>query len=180
VTYPHAVGVIGAGAMGIGVVASLVRAGLPTRVRDIRRAAEVQAQALGATCDPSPASLVRACDVSIILVVDAQQVETVLFGPEGAAAALPAGHIVMLASTVDPDSRRARAARRGARRRAIDAPVSAARAGGEQHDDHDGRGRRCRRAAADPCSTRSRAGVPRGSAPSDAARFRSSTTCSPP
>ncbi len=124
-TSPRAVGVIGAGAMGIGVVASLVRAGLPTRVRDIRRAAEVQAQALGATCDPSPASLVSACDVSIILVVDAPQVETVLFGPEGAAAALPAGHIVMLASTVDPDYVAALAPRVAAHGGLlIDAPVS--------------------------------------------------------
>ena len=94
---------IGAGAMGMGVVASLLRAGFPTRVRDIRRAAEEEATARGATCDPSPAALVRACDASVVLVVDAPQVETVLFGPEGAAAALPAGHIVLLASTVDPD-----------------------------------------------------------------------------
>jgi L-threonate 2-dehydrogenase len=125
VAFPHAVGVLGAGAMGIGVVASLVRAGLPTRVRDIRRAAESQAQALGAVCDPSPASLVHACDVSIILVVDAPQVEAVLFGPEGAAAALPAGHIVMLASTVDPDYVAALAPRVAAHGGLLlDAPVS--------------------------------------------------------
>ena len=84
-----------------------------------------QARALGAACDPSPASLVRACDVSIILVVDAPQVETVLFGPEGSAAALPAGHIVMLASTVDPDYVAALAPRVAAHGGVlIDAPVS--------------------------------------------------------
>ena len=121
-SFPRAVGVIGAGAMGMGVVASLLRAGFPTRVRDIRREAEDEATARGAACDPSPAAVVRACDVSIILVVDAPQVETVLFGPEGAAAALPAGHVVVLASTVDPDfvaalAPRRRGARRHARRR---------------------------------------------------------------
>jgi 3-hydroxyisobutyrate dehydrogenase len=125
VTFPQAVGVIGAGAMGMGVVASLLRAGFPTRVRDIRRAAEDEARALGAACDPSPAALVRACDASIVLVVDAPQVEAVLFGPEGAAAALPVGHIVLLASTVDPDFVAALAPRVAAHGGVlVDAPVS--------------------------------------------------------
>jgi 3-hydroxyisobutyrate dehydrogenase len=125
VNFPRVVGVIGAGAMGMGVVASLLRAGFPARVRDVRRAAEDEATARGAACDPSPAALVRACDVSIILVVDAPQVETVLFGPEGAAAALPAGHLVVLASTVDPDFVAALAPRVAAHGGVlVDAPVS--------------------------------------------------------
>jgi L-threonate 2-dehydrogenase len=125
VSFPRAVGVIGAGAMGMGVVASLLRAGFPTRVRDIRREAEERATALGAVCDPSPAALVRACDASIVLVVDAPQVETVLFGPDGAADALPAGHVVLLASTVDPDFVAALAPRIAAHGGVlVDAPVS--------------------------------------------------------
>ena len=78
------VGVIGTGAMGGGVVQSLVRAGIATSARDIR--AEAQARAVAprrrADCD-SPAALARACDVVIVLVVDADQVETVLFGADG-------------------------------------------------------------------------------------------------
>jgi L-threonate 2-dehydrogenase len=97
------VGVIGAGAMGMGVIRSLLRSGFRTFVRDIRPDAEREAAALGARPCPSPAQLAAASAITIVLVVDAKEVETVLFGPEGAVAALPPGGIVLLASTVDPD-----------------------------------------------------------------------------
>jgi len=120
-----AVGVIGAGAMGMGVVASLLRAGFDTRVRDIKPDVEVEAAARGATCEPSPAALVRACGVAIVLVVDADEVETVLFGADGAAPALAGGRVVLLASTVDPDYVTALAPRVAARGGVlVDAPVS--------------------------------------------------------
>ena len=121
----QAVGVIGAGAMGMGVVASLLRAGFDTRVRDILPEAEREAAARGATCEPSPAALVRACDVAIVLVVDAGQVETVLFGADGAAPALAGGRVVLLASTLDPDYVTALAPRVAAHGGVlVDAPVS--------------------------------------------------------
>ena len=58
---PFPVGVIGAGAMGMGVVKSLRRAGFPTHVRDIRPEVHVQASALGAQCHPSAVALVAHC-----------------------------------------------------------------------------------------------------------------------
>ena len=96
------VGVIGTGAMGGGVVQSLVRAGIPTCARDIRPEAQAAAVRNGAAPCASPAELARACDAIILLVVDAGQIETVLFGARGAAAALAPGAIVVLSSTVDP------------------------------------------------------------------------------
>lgn len=102
-TAMETVGVIGAGAMGMGVVRSLLRAGIATRARDIRDEAQHEAAALGAHTDPSPAALAAACGIIVILVVDAGQVDTVLFGPDGASRAWRAGSIVVLASTVDPD-----------------------------------------------------------------------------
>jgi len=102
-TRPVAVGVIGAGAMGMGVVGSLLRGGFPTFVRDIRPDAEREAAILGAHPCPSPAHLAAACEITIVLVVDAAQVETVLFGSEGVVTALPPDGIVLLASTVDPE-----------------------------------------------------------------------------
>ena len=98
-----AVGVIGVGAMGMGVAASLKRGGFPTHVRDIRPEAHREAEALGATCHPDAAALARACDIAIVLVVDAAQVDQVLFGAAGAMAAFRPGAIVMLSSTVAPD-----------------------------------------------------------------------------
>jgi putative dehydrogenase len=98
-----AVGVIGVGAMGMGVAASLSRSGFPTHARDIRPEAHREAEALGATCHPSAAALARTCDIAIVLVVDAGQVDEVLFGAGGAAAAFQPGAVVMLSSTVAPD-----------------------------------------------------------------------------
>ena len=96
------VGVIGTGAMGGGVVQSLVRARIVTSARDIRPEAQARAVGYGAVARASPAELVRACDVVIVLVVDAVQVETVLFGDEGVASAGSHDRVVLVSSTVDP------------------------------------------------------------------------------
>lgn len=88
--------------MGGGVVQSLVRAGIATYARDIRAEAQDAAVGNGAVPTASPAELARACDAMILLVVDAQQVESVLFGADGAAEALAPGALVVLSSTVDP------------------------------------------------------------------------------
>ena len=56
-TTPLRVGVIGAGAMGGGVVASLRRAGFATHVRDIRPQAVAAAAAPGAQAHDSAAAL---------------------------------------------------------------------------------------------------------------------------
>jgi 3-hydroxyisobutyrate dehydrogenase len=119
------VGVIGAGAMGMGVVRSLLRGGFATRVRDIREAAHREATALGARCAPSPAALAVDCDMLILLVVDSGQIDDVLFGPDGAATALRAETVVLVASTVDPDYVAALAPRvTAAGGVLVDAPVS--------------------------------------------------------
>ena len=119
------VGVVGTGAMGGGVVASLVRAGIATWARDIRDEAQAAAVRSGATATASPAELARACDALILLVIDAGQIETVLFGSDGAAAALAPGAIVLLSSTVDPAYPATLAARLAERGIALlDAPVS--------------------------------------------------------
>jgi 3-hydroxyisobutyrate dehydrogenase len=120
-----AVGVIGVGAMGMGVVASLRRGGFPTHARDIRPEAHREAESRGAICHPDAAALARACDIAIVLVVDAAQVDDVLFGTGGAASAFRPGAIVMLSSTVAPDYVGALAGRLANSGVAlVDAPVS--------------------------------------------------------
>ncbi len=121
----RSVGVVGTGAMGGGVVESLVRAGVPTWARDIRAEAQDAAVAHGALPTASPAELARACDAVILLVVDAEQIDTVLFGADGVLDALAPGAIVVLSSTVDPAYPAALAPRLAARGIALlDAPVS--------------------------------------------------------
>lgn len=119
------VGVVGTGAMGGGVVRSLVRAGVPTYARDIRAEAQDAAVRSGATPTAAPAELARACDAMILLVVDAEQIDSVLFGAGGAADALAPGAIIVVSSTVDPAYPAAlapRLAQRGIL--LLDAPVS--------------------------------------------------------
>ena len=119
------VGVIGTGAMGGGVVQSLVRAGIATSARDILTEAQARAVRLGAVGRASPAELARASDIIIVLVVDASQVETVLFGAEGVAHSGAHDRIVLVSSTVDPLYVKALAPRLAASGIALlDAPVS--------------------------------------------------------
>ncbi|SOZ34700.1 L-threonate dehydrogenase [Cupriavidus neocaledonicus] len=96
------IGVIGLGAMGFGVAQSLLRAGFNVHACDLR--AEVLqrfADAGGVPC-ASPAELGRRCDVVLTLVVNAQQTEAVLFGADGAVAAMQPGKLVIASATVPP------------------------------------------------------------------------------
>jgi putative dehydrogenase len=96
------VGLIGLGAMGMGMAASLRRAGYGVHVFDVRReVAEAFAAEGGVACD-SPAEVAAACEVLISVVVNAAQTEELLFGEGGAAAAMKAGSVFVMCSTVDP------------------------------------------------------------------------------
>ena len=112
------VGLIGLGAMGSGMAASLRRAGHIVCVYDVRaEVAQSFAQDGGVAC-VSLAQLGAACDVVISVVVNAAQTEAVLFGADsdesstgcadskesssGCAAAMKPGSVFVMCSTVDP------------------------------------------------------------------------------
>ncbi|SRR5581483_8424285 len=97
------VGVIGLGSMGGGVARSLLRGGFETRVCDVRPEVVKPLADAGAIACASPAELGAQCDVVIVLVVNAEQTETVLFGAQGAAAAMRTGSVVVLSVTVPPE-----------------------------------------------------------------------------
>jgi len=119
------VGVVGTGAMGGGVVQSLVRAGFATFARDIDPRAQAAAVGNGAHGCASAADLAAACDAIIVLVVDAPQVERVLFAADGVTGGAAPGTIVCVSSTVDPQVPPSLAARlSGSGIALLDAPVS--------------------------------------------------------
>jgi putative dehydrogenase len=96
-------GVIGLGAMGLGIAQSLRRAQFDVRVFDVRRdAAQAFARDGGSAC-ATAAQLAASCDVVVSAVVNAAQTEEVLFGEGGAAAAMRQGSAFMMCSTVDPN-----------------------------------------------------------------------------
>jgi putative dehydrogenase len=120
-----AVGVIGLGSMGGGVAKSLLRAKFETHVYDVRPEAAQAFAAQGAKAAASPAALGAACDVIVVLVVNAEQTEKVLLGEQGAAGAMNKGGVVISSATLAPDAAEqlgARLARSGLLM--IDAPVS--------------------------------------------------------
>ena len=80
------VGVIGLGAMGKGMAASLRRAGYTVHVCDARPGAAAEFAVDGGVACNTPAEVAAACPVVISVVVNAAQTESVLFGDHGAAA----------------------------------------------------------------------------------------------
>ena len=95
-------GLIGLGAMGGGMAASLRRAGHRVHVHDLREDVARAFAAQGGVACASPAEVAQACDVVISVVVNAAQTEEVLFGARGAAQAMRPGNVFVMCSTVDP------------------------------------------------------------------------------
>ena len=97
------VGLIGLGAMGLGMAGSLRRAGYEVHVCDIRVEATQAFAAAGGVACASPAEVAASCEVIIGVLVNAAQTEQVLFGENGAAAAMRPGSLFVMCSTVDPN-----------------------------------------------------------------------------
>jgi len=119
------IGVIGLGSMGAGAAARLVHAGHDVTGCDTRAGAVQHVVTLGGTAAATPQALPPGLDALIVFVVNAAQVEAVLFGPEGCAGQLAAGTVVLLCATVPPATARDVAARLAASGvLMLDAPVS--------------------------------------------------------
>lgn len=119
------VGIIGIGNMGMGMAKRLLAEGHAVHVRDIRPEAEAEARALGASVEPSPAALARHVDTVVVIVLNAAQIEDVLFGIHGVADAARPELTVVLSSTIAPNDTAdfaERLARHGVE--CVDAPVS--------------------------------------------------------
>ena len=119
------IGLIGLGAMGKGMASSLRRAGYLVHVFDVRPEAVSQFTAEGGVGCASPADVARQCEIVISVVVNAEQTEGLLFGENGAAAAMGQGSLFVMCSTVSPGwaiGLEARLAERGIL--FLDAPIS--------------------------------------------------------
>jgi 3-hydroxyisobutyrate dehydrogenase/putative dehydrogenase len=107
------VGWLGLGAMGTPMAGGLARAGHPVVAYDIvpGRAAALAADGIQAA--GSITGAVRDAEVVVIMVATPDQLDQVLFGPAGAAGALPPGTVVMIMATVGPEAVAQAAARLG-------------------------------------------------------------------
>ncbi|MGV8952936.1 MAG: L-threonate dehydrogenase [Cypionkella sp.] len=117
------VGVVGLGSMGYGMAASLLRAGHAVCGSDVNPDAVRRLQAEGAGSDLTTAA--PNLSALVIVVLNADQVEAVLFGAAGLAPSLAKGAVVICCVTVAPDFARAMAARCEALGlHYLDAPIS--------------------------------------------------------
>jgi putative dehydrogenase len=97
------VGVIGLGAMGMGIALSLLREGFEVHAYDLRAEAVQKVIDAGGISAASPAAMAKRIDVLITVVVNADQTDAVLFGENGAAAQMKPGSVVIASSTVSPE-----------------------------------------------------------------------------
>ena len=98
----NAVGIVGVGNMGGGMAARLLACGWPVQACDLVPERVDALVACGARAAATPAAAASGSDALIVCVVDAQQAKAVLFGADGAAAALAPGSAVLLCPTIAP------------------------------------------------------------------------------
>lgn len=100
------VGVIGLGAMGMGMAQSLRRAGHVVNVFDVRAEVAQKFAAEGGVACASLEAIAAASDILVSVVVNAAQTESVLFGDgtptAGCACHLKPGSVFVMCSTVEP------------------------------------------------------------------------------
>ena len=124
---------LGIGLMGSRMARNLLAAGRPLTVwnRDRTKADSFLSQ--GATVANTAAEAVAHADTVITMLADGPAVESVLFGPDGAAASIAAGALVIDMSSARPEIAREHAKRFAARGiDYLDAPVSGGTVGAEQ------------------------------------------------
>lgn len=131
---PVKVGIIGLGSMGMGAALNLVKHGHDVIGAELRESARAELIAAGGQAVAAASDLPSGLQALIVFVVNAAQVETVLFGPDGCLHRMAPGGVVLCCTTVAPEFARSLEARLTERQlRLLDAPVSggvgAARAG---------------------------------------------------
>jgi 3-hydroxyisobutyrate dehydrogenase-like beta-hydroxyacid dehydrogenase len=104
------VGLIGCGRMGAAMGGHLLAHGWPLVVADPDPGAREPLVEAGASAATTAAELAAQTDLVLVVVVDDDQVNEVLAGPDGALAAARPGTIVAVCASVRPDTCRALAA----------------------------------------------------------------------
>lgn len=117
--------VIGLGSMGMGMAQAMLRKGLPVSGTDLNAEAVRCFAAAGGHSAATPALAASNAHILVTVVVNAAQTEAVLFGTDGAAAAMAKGGVIISSATMSPDDARRLAARAEALGlHYLDAPIS--------------------------------------------------------
>jgi len=121
------IGFVGAGTMGIPMIANLLKAGFSVLAYDVRPEAVEEAKKRGAAAAGSSAEAARDSELVITMLPSSSDVEAAYLGPKGVLEGAPAGRLCVDMSTIDPGMSRRVAERAKAKGvRFLDAPVSGA------------------------------------------------------
>ena len=124
------IGFIGLGIMGRPMALRLLEAGFALTVHSRSPEPVAELVAAGAARAGSGEEVASAVDVVITMLPDTPDVEEVLFGPDGVAAGVGAGSVVIDMSTIDPAATRGFSTRlTGHDATMVDAPVSGGETG---------------------------------------------------
>lgn len=96
------VGVIGLGSMGMGTALALRDAGFDVVGCDISTDARQHFVKAGGRVAENPAAVASECDVVLVVVVNSEQVDGVLFGPDSVVETMHEGGLVIQCATVAP------------------------------------------------------------------------------
>ena len=119
------VGVIGLGDMGSGLAKNLIAHGFETCGIDPKPERQTAFQEMGGTLVASPADVGACSDAVFVMVMNGDQVKSVLFGEDGLMTTLPKGSAVILSATIKPrEAREVGAMMDGSGVHLIDTPVS--------------------------------------------------------
>lgn len=126
------IGFVGLGSMGLPMARQLLARGFTVFGFDVAKPALEAFAAAGGQPQASPEAVADRVSLLLLVVATAEQAEAALFGPEGGAALLGEGGVVVLHSTVPPPFVQALGARLDEMGLALlDAPISGGRAGAE-------------------------------------------------
>jgi 3-hydroxyisobutyrate dehydrogenase len=117
--------VIGLGSMGFGMAHSLHAAGLSVTACDVRAEAVARFVAEGGKGAGNPGEAAAGADIVVVVVINADQTEQVLFGPSGAVERAKPDAVIISSATMAPDQARSFGERVAATgRHYLDAPIS--------------------------------------------------------
>ena len=123
---------VGLGSMGLGMAKNLLAKGHTVIGVDMNAEALAALRAAGGESAATPKDAAARADALVLVVVNAAQVEQVLFGADGAIGALPQGRVVMQCATVPPGFSKSLGERLAAAGHPLlDAPLSGGRARAE-------------------------------------------------
>jgi putative dehydrogenase len=119
------VGIIGLGSMGLGIATSIAKRGIPLSGYDLKSEAAVGLVEAGGIFARSAMEAAQGVDALVVVVVNAAQADSVLYGEGGAAAKMKRGGVIVVCVTMAPQDARllaSKAAEMGLLY--LDAPIS--------------------------------------------------------